>query len=63
MIVAEVLAKNPKIKRFCKQDITESNLLEAVYFKQFKWTKSEEERKRKLAEEKAKEAAEAQWLN
>ena len=59
VIVAEVLAKNPKIKRFCKQDITESNLLEAVYFKQFKWTKSEEERKRKLAEEKAKEAAEA----
>lgn len=54
VLLAEILAKNPKIKRFCKHEVQESNLLEAVYFKQFKWTKAEEERKRKLAEEKAK---------
>lgn len=59
VLVAEVLAKNPKLKRFGKQDVQETNLLEAVYFKQFKWTKAEEERKRKLAEEKAKAEAEA----
>lgn len=55
VLLAEGLAKNPKLQRFCKLEIQESNLLEAVYFKQFKWVKSEEERKKKLAEEKAKE--------
>lgn len=60
VLLAEVLAKNPKIKRFCKHEVKEANLLEAVYFKQFKWVRSEEERKRKLAEEKAKAEAEQQ---
>jgi hypothetical protein len=55
ILVAEVLVKNPKMKRFCKHTITETNQLEAVYLAKFKWTKSEEERKRKEAEEKAKE--------
>lgn len=58
VLLAEVLAKNPKLKRFCKHDVLEANLLEAVYYKQFKWNRSEEERKKKLAEEKAKAEAE-----
>jgi len=33
VLLAEVLAKNPKLKRFCKHEVMESNLLEAVYFK------------------------------
>ena len=40
--------------RFCKHKITEANKLEAVHLKQFKWAKSEEERKKKAAEEAAK---------
>lgn len=59
VLLAEVLSKNPKLKRFCKHTVQESNLLEAVYYKQFKWTKSEEERKKKLAAQKAAEEAEA----
>lgn len=62
MLVAEVLTKKPTLKRFSKCVVTESNQLEAVYLKQFKWTKSEEERKKKAAEEAArlaKEEAEA----
>ena len=54
-LVAEVLMKNPKLKRFCKLTIGETNQLEAVYFKKYKWQKAEEERKRKAAEEAAKE--------
>ena len=54
VLVAEVLIKNPKIKRFCKLEISETNQLEAVNLKKFKWIKSEEERKRKAAEEAAK---------
>jgi hypothetical protein len=34
--------------------VAESNLLEAVHLKQFRWGKSEEDRKRKLAEEALK---------
>ena len=40
--------------RFCKHKISDANKLEAVYLKQFKWTKSEEERKKKAAEDAAK---------
>ena len=58
VLLAEVLAKNPKVKRFCKHDVQESNLLEAVFYKQYKWGKAEEARKKQLAEEKAKAAAE-----
>lgn len=63
MLVAEVLMKKPTITRFCKSVITEANQLEAVYFKQFKWTKSEEERKKKAAEDAAREAKEAAEAN
>jgi hypothetical protein len=42
------------MQRFCKVKITDAHRLEAVYLKKFKWGKSEEERKRKLAEDAAK---------
>lgn len=52
ILLADVLAKRPGMKRFCKMDISENNLLEAVFLAQFKHEKAERERK-------AKEAAEA----
>lgn len=58
MLVAEVLIKKPKIERFCKHRITETNLQEALYLAQYKWQKAEEERKRKEEEEKGKEPKE-----
>jgi len=54
VLVADTLSKNPKLKRFCKLEIQDVNRLQAVHYKQFKWTRSEEERKKRLAEEKAK---------
>lgn len=54
VLVAEILSKQPKMQRFCKVKITDTHRLEAVYLKKFKWGKSEEERKRKLAEDAAK---------
>lgn len=53
-MLAELLIKNPKLKRFCKIEVKESQLYEALYLKQFRWTKSEEERKKKLADDAAK---------
>jgi hypothetical protein len=55
LLIAEVLILNPKMKRFCKVDIVDSNKLEAVYLAKFRWQKSEEERIRK---EKAEAEAE-----
>jgi hypothetical protein len=55
MLMSEVLSKNSKLQRFCKVSTKEQHLLEAVHFRQFKWGKSEEERKRRAAEEAAKE--------
>jgi len=52
LFVAEVLIKNPTIKRFCKVEVTDANKLEAVFLAQHKWNKAEEERKRLEAEEK-----------
>lgn len=52
ILLADVLAKRPGMKRFCKTEIGEGNLLEAVFLAQYKHEKSERERK-------AKEAAEA----
>jgi hypothetical protein len=31
LLLAEVLIKNPKIKRFCKVEVTDQHKLEAVY--------------------------------
>ena len=41
--------------RFCKVTISEAAQLEAVFLKQLKWKKSEEERKKKAAEDALKE--------
>lgn len=51
VIISEVIMRKPTIKRFCKLIITDVHRLEAVYLKQFKWAKSEVERKRKALEE------------
>jgi hypothetical protein len=59
LLMAEVLINNPKIKRFCKTDATDSIKFEAVFLARFRWEKSEEERIRKEEEEKRKEEAEA----
>lgn len=58
LLIAEVLILNPKMKRFCKADVTDANKMEAVYLAQFRWEKSEEERKRKEEEERKKQEAE-----
>jgi len=55
LLTAQCLHANPAIKRFCKMEITEKNLLEAVHYGQYKHEKDEEERKRLEAIEAAKE--------
>ena len=59
IFIAEILIKKPSLTRLCKHTITEANKLEAVFLKQNKWQKAEEERKRKAAEDAAREAKEA----
>ena len=39
LVLAEVLIKNPKMKRFCKVDITDQHRLEAVYLAQYRYEK------------------------
>ena len=56
VLVADFLAKNPKLKRFCKVDITDAHRLESVYLAKYKWTKDEEKR---IADEKAAKLAAA----
>lgn len=51
VIISEVLIRKPTIKRFCKLVVTEVHKLEAVYLKQFKWTKAEGERKKRALED------------
>lgn len=58
VFMADVLAKNPSMKRFCKVDVTDKYRLEAVYLAKYKWEKAEDERKRLEAEEKAKNPGE-----
>lgn len=58
-MIADVLGKKPTLKRFSKTVITEVNQLEAVYLRQNRFVKAEEERKRKAAEDAAREAKEA----
>ena len=59
LLLAEILIKNPKIKRFCKVVVNDTHKLEAVYLAKYRWTKSEEERKKKEEEERKKAEAEA----
>lgn len=55
LFLADVLAKKPDIKRFCKVDVNDKNKLEAVYLAKYKWEKAEAERK-KLEEEERRKA-------
>lgn len=57
VLIGEVLAKNPKVERFCKREVTESNRLEAVHLANYKWNVAEEERKKKEADDAAAAAA------
>lgn len=47
VLICKVLSNqpNPRIKRFCKIDITDANRLEAVFYADFNWRKAEEARK------------------
>ena len=56
VFIADILAKNPKIKRWCKVEITDAHKLEAVYLAKYKWNKEEEAR---IAKEKAEADAAA----
>ena len=58
LLLAEVLIKNPKIKRFCKVTVTDEHKLQGVYLAKYRWEKTEEERIRKEEEEKRKQEAE-----
>ena len=58
LLIAEVLIVNPKVTRFCKVEIQDSNKFEAVYLAKFRWERSEEERIRKEEEERRKAEAE-----
>jgi hypothetical protein len=60
MLIADVLAKNPAMSRFCKVTITDKHKLEAVYLAKFKWNKAEEERKKLEEEERRKAELEEQ---
>jgi hypothetical protein len=60
ILIADVLAKNPMMGRFCKVVITDKHKLEAVYLAKYKWTKAEEERKRIEDEERKKAELEEQ---
>lgn len=57
VFLAEVLCKRPGMKRFCKVDVAESNLLEATFLAQFKHEKAEKKRKEDEAAAAAAEAA------
>lgn len=55
LLMSEILVKNPKVERFCKREVTESNKLEAVHLSNHKWIVSEEKRRKDEAEAAAKE--------
>jgi hypothetical protein len=60
ILIADILAKNPALERFCRVKITDKHKLEAVYLAKYKWNKAEEERKRIEEEERKKAEAEEQ---
>ena len=60
ILIAEVLGENPGLNRFCKETITDRHKFEAHYLAKYKWEKAEKERKRKEAEDAAKELEEDQ---
>mmetsp|Transcript_23074 Transcript_23074/g.35723 ORF Transcript_23074/g.35723 Transcript_23074/m.35723 type:complete len:95 (+) Transcript_23074:668-952(+) len=58
IFMAQVLIKKTAVKRFCKVQVTDQHLFEAVYLAQHQWQKAEEERKRIEEEERKKAEAE-----
>ena len=54
LLLAEIMAKNTKIERFCKVKISEQNKLEAVHLADYRWQKAEAER---IAKEEAERLA------
>ena len=56
LLIAEVLIKNVKIQRFCKQPIEESHKLEGWYLAQYRHEKERHEKKLKEEEERRREA-------
>ena len=62
IMICQVLSNqpSPKIKRFCKVEITDVNRLEAVYYADYEWRKAEAIRKEEEARKKAEEAAAAE---
>lgn len=56
ILICDVLKVKPDIKRFCKVEINENLRLESVYYAQYQWKKSEDER---IAREKAEADAAA----
>ena len=48
LLIAEIVAKNTKIQRFCKVKITEQNKLEAVHLAKYRFDKAEKARLEKL---------------
>lgn len=54
VLIAQVLHKNPNLKRFNKQQVTEKHLLAALHYGKYKHEKDEAERKRLEAIEAAK---------
>ena len=53
ILMAEFLIKKPSLDRVCKRKVTEASKMEAVHLAHYRFDKSEEERKAKLAEEAA----------
>jgi len=60
LFLADVLAKNPAITRFCKVDVNDKHKLEAVYLAKYKFEKAEVERKKLEEEERLKAEAEGE---
>lgn len=56
ILIGDVLKVKPDIQRFCKIDLTDALRLESVFYSQYKWNKSEEER---IAKEKVEADAAA----
>jgi Leucine-rich repeat (LRR) protein len=60
LILADLLIINNKIVRFCKISIDEQHKFEAIHLANYRYLKSEEERKAKEKADKEKEEAEAE---
>lgn len=62
IFIAEVLKKKqyPKIKRFCKVEITDAHRFESIFYAQYLYNKEMEEKKRREEEERRKQEEEEQ---